>query len=387
MDISVVTNESDWDGLRGEWDTLFESATSASIFLSFEWMRPWWRHYRKPGDSLYILTARKDGNLAGVAPLYIGTAGYGPLTVRRLGLIGDSSEDSEYLDFLMAGGLEKETAGGFLEYLNDATGGWDCADLCLVPAGSTTVGQIVENATRQHHLLDLYNTQCYSMDLPGTWDALLKGLQSRFRGKVRSLLRRIPDESGGVFEKCESKDALPRLLESLFDLHERRWKMKDEPGSFADPARRKFYYEMAEGFLDRGWLRFYSLRLGPRYVAHEFSFEHRGHVYYLQQGFDPDYEKLNVGNALKAWVIRDCVENGSTVYDFLGGAGAFKTKWGATPRDCTYITFGSPSLKCFSYMWTPRLVDYLRDYGRGITPPRVLELKRSFDQWVHKKKK
>ena len=222
---------------------------------------------------------------------------------------------------------------------------------------------------------------CASVALPDDWETYLKTLKSRRRHKVRTSLRRLSPEHGALFDECTDPRDLPGRLESMFELHQTRWRATGEPGTFALPARRRFYYDIAERFLDRGWLRFYSLQLHGRFVAHEFSLEHLGRVYYLQQGYDIAYENLSLGNALRAYVIRDSIARGAREYDFLGGTAAHKLTWGAEPRWYANVTLVRASLRMRWRSWLSPFVSGARKRLGHMAPMFVRRLKRAVQDW------
>ncbi|MBM4036594.1 MAG: GNAT family N-acetyltransferase, partial [Planctomycetes bacterium] len=425
-------------------------SSSATVFLAWEWLRPWWRHFRREDDELCILAASdcgltiadcglanpkseirnpKSGRLVGLAPLYRSRvrASYGLGSLRRAGFIGDRSGDSEYLDFIIEPGREEEVLRAFLDRIE----GWDLAQFWLVPESSPNLAVLRRIAAERRWLAEEKRWPCLAIQLPGDWESYLATLQPRFRSKLRSLLRRLPGGTGSqvsggtgvppvaVFDQCTDPAELPERLESLFALHQARWRAAGKPGSFADPARRGFYREMAEGLLRRGWLRFHSLRLGPPghrpearatnhrpeacatkqrpegcatindhevaqasrlWVAHEFSFEHLGRVYFLQQAFDAARADLNAGTALKAHAIRESIARGAREYDFLGGDAPYKQKWGAQRRECVFLTLARRTAKARLHMALPRL----RDAARALTPGPLLRLKRRVQHWLRR---
>lgn len=381
MDIEAITTAAAWDALEPEWDELVERSGRASVFLTWEWLRPWWRHCRPADASLYVLAAREDGRLVGLAPLYrsrLSACGLGSL--RRVGFIGDASGDSEYLDVVAESGREADVVGACFDHLDADPAGWDVAAFRLVPKDSPSFDALRQVAAARGLLFESRDVACSAVELPDDWDAYLATLQSRFRGKLRSLLRRLPAEHGAEFVQCTDADDLPERLASMYELHQQRWHAEGKPGSFASAARRNFYAEMAEGFLRRGWLRLYSLRLDARWAAHEFSFEHRGRVYYLQQGFDTSCGKLSVGIALKAHVLSESIAGGARVYDFLGGIAPHKEKLGAQPRWCAHVTVARPCLRTRWRLWLPRFAERVRDRARALTPQRLLRAKRDVQE-------
>ncbi|MDH4188389.1 MAG: hypothetical protein OEV08_15475, partial [Nitrospira sp.] len=70
IDIRVVDNVETFESLSGAWDRLLEVAEDVSVFVSWEWLFHWWKHYGKRHE-LRILTSWEHGRLTGILPLYI----------------------------------------------------------------------------------------------------------------------------------------------------------------------------------------------------------------------------------------------------------------------------------------------------------------------------
>ena len=116
-----------------------------------------------------------------------------------------------------------------------------------------------------------------------------------------------------------------------------RWTGQGEPGAFSSAERRDFYFRMSRAFLERGWLEFWLLTLEDETVAAQFCFRYDNTVYLLQEGFHPKYAAEKIGYALRAHVLEEMIQTGATRYDFLGGADAYKTKYGS--RAGSYLNF------------------------------------------------
>ena len=92
--------------------------------------------------------------------------------------------------------------------------------------------------------------------------------------------------------------------------------------------------------LEQGALRFYYLRLDGKVVAQQYCFEHSGTVFLLQEGFDIDYAKQNVGNVLRAMVFESLIADGTKTYDFLEGLSRHKQSWSdSVPNDLNVRAF------------------------------------------------
>ena len=92
-----------------------------------------------------------------------------------------------------------------------------------------------------------------------------------------------------------------------------------------------------------GWLRLYALKTGVRIQAVQLGYVSNGVFYQIQEGFDPDVTP-GIGNALRKFVIDDCIEQGLRVYDFLSGFSDHKRRWGAERRDAHDVFVGQRSL-------------------------------------------
>jgi len=388
MHVQAITTEADWERLEPEWDALVERSGSATVFLTYEWLRAWWHNFAREGDELAILAAREGEALVGLAPLYRSRvrASHRIGSLRRLGVIGDRSGDSDYLDFAIEPGREDEVQAAFLDAIERDPKGWDLLHFHVMPATSPNLDLLRRQAAARGWLVEQKGVPALAIRLPGTWDDYLATLRPRFRTKLRSLARKLGAAGDAAFEMCAHAAELPGRLESLFALHQRRWRAAGKPGAFADAARRGFYREMGEALLRRGWLRFWSLRLGGRFAAHEFSFEHLGRVYFLQQAYDVELSDRNVGTALKAHVIRESIAAGAREYDFLGGDAPYKRRWGAEPKQCLFLTLGRPAARVRLHLGLARLAADARDRGRALTPDAVLRFKRGVQERLRKRR-
>jgi CelD/BcsL family acetyltransferase involved in cellulose biosynthesis len=116
----------DWQAHEDQWTKLLEQSGQDPLFLSWEWMTIWWRVFGdKPTNSLCLLAAHRDGELVGIAPLYLSTTRRFGLSVRSLQFIGQSWRDgnvisSEYLDVIAACSQRDQMRAVFVHHLAKA---------------------------------------------------------------------------------------------------------------------------------------------------------------------------------------------------------------------------------------------------------------------------
>jgi CelD/BcsL family acetyltransferase involved in cellulose biosynthesis len=197
------------------------------------------------------------------------------------------------------------------------------------------------------------------------------------RTKIRSLKSRLEKKYNVQYDICEKPEKLNIRLQSLFDLHYKRWKLKGHEGVFKAPEKKLFYANMAKLFQLRGWLRFYSLSVNCEFVAHQFCFQYRQTMFLLQEGFDPAWLKNGVGNILRAYVFRDCIARKVKCYDFLSGVTDHKLSWGGQIKCSIRVEIGKNNIKNMIYFGVP----YTINQGKAILK---IILPSGFIAWTKK---
>ena len=93
--------------------------------------------------------------------------------------------------------------------------------------------------------------------------------------------------------------------------------------------------------LKAGVLSFHRLDWGERAVAFQYGFSYNGGFLLLQEAYDPAFEQLRPGLALRAFRLREMISQGSGEYDFLAGVAQHKLDWGAEPKHALKICIAS----------------------------------------------
>ena len=368
---ACIEDTTGFRALMKEWQLLFARSPDATPFNSWEWLFSWWQAYRG-ASQLRLLAWHVDSTLVGVAPLYLAseTTQLGT-RCRVLRFIGDGSFDSDYLGFLIQPGAHTLVSQGFGEWLRDNRE-WDALLLRELPQNSALPDAMRDTANRAGLQWRVEYGRCGVLDLPRSFDAFLQARQSRFRTKLRSLLRRL-DEGELVFEsRCEPRE-LRRRLRSLFALHQSRWRGSGAPGVFGGKGKRRFYAHFVPRFARSGWLRLYSLRNGTNYVAHQLCFGRDGTTYLLQEGFDVSNPAASYGQMLRAAVVRDLIRRGEARYDFLGGFSKHKEDWGAREGKTVHLVLARRQWRGWLYFNVPLWRERLAAEAKRVLPQAILD--------------
>ena len=304
--------------LAPEWGRLW-LRSQASPFQSPAWLVPWWKHVGQGQLATVALRSTRDGELVGLAPLYVHTS---PDTRRRhLFPVGIATTDR--LDVLAAPGWEARVAEALVRHLVDSAREWDVLEAPQLAAGSGWL----------------------ALDWPAGWRrevgtsdpnpvlALPAALPAPMARNL-AYCRRRAARAGRLAYECANERSLPMLLAELDRLHARRWALRDQAGVLRGRGVPEWHQEAAARLLAAGLLRLLALRIDGQAVAVLYGLadaagvEKRRWSYYIG-GFDPAAASLSPGTLLVGHAIEQAQAEGAAVFDFLRGDEPYKQRWGA----------------------------------------------------------
>jgi len=379
---SFVTTDKDFFSMKEKWNELVLMNTGNSIFLTWEWLYSWWSVYGK-GKDLFIILLYKRDELIGIAPFYKDKITYcGIIQFQALKLVGDGSFDSDHLGLISKPGYEHAVALSVVHFFKKTEKTWDFLFFCELPEQSIFY-QIADLSFKwpQWHV-NQEDVICPYIEIPATWDQYLKTLKPRMRTKVRSLAKKLEKKYTVHFEKADAVHQHELKLLSMFDLHAKRWETKGQRGVFHSENKKNFYYEMSSALSEKGWLRLYSLKVENKYVAHQFCLYFHDRVYLLQEGFEPEWFKDGVGNVLRSYVIKDCIENKIDVYDFLAGLSFHKESWGTKNQCNKKIVVGRLTARLHVYLFIQSGFEKTKQRIKEALPERSVERFKTIYQWI-----
>jgi CelD/BcsL family acetyltransferase involved in cellulose biosynthesis len=293
-----------------------------------------------------ICVRGEDGELLGAAPYYATRYVLGRLLPYRvLRVIGDVDSGAEYQAWIAHAPRAREVCAAIAAALHTLRAEWDLIWMPKLDAWSAAHDPMLDALRAGGFLLNHRPRAFSAVALPGDYESYLAKMSANRRQQVRRLSNKIFARPGVEIRRVVSKDELDGALAALFRLHDARWRSIGQEGVFArSPKEREFYERFVPQAFEQGWLSMYVLWDGGEPKAVQIGYIYKGALLHLQEGFDPGYV-ANVGNALRAHVIQDCIAQGVHEYDFLGGLSEHKRRWLAEERVGMDLLAAAPRLK------------------------------------------
>jgi CelD/BcsL family acetyltransferase involved in cellulose biosynthesis len=295
-----------------EWDELATRA-GASPFQRPGWFEAWWRSFGR--GRLRIVTLRRDGRLAGVAPL-----------VQRWGTtLAAANVHSPEFEFLAEDPTaERELAEQVFAHRPLHT------SFCYLPEGTSTTNELYR-AARGHRrrLFTVVMQRSPYLELDGDWERFERGLSTKFvkdlhrRRRALELAGQVSVEVGGGLES----------LDEVFRVEASGWKGRRGTAILSKAKTYRFYEEVAAWAARRGYLRLAFLRLDGRPVAVQYALEDCGRWYFLKGGVDPAAKRYAPGKLLVHELLRRAFDRGLSSFEFLGDAEPWKLDWQPQTRE------------------------------------------------------
>ncbi|MBA2253680.1 MAG: GNAT family N-acetyltransferase [Chloroflexi bacterium] len=311
LDLDVVVDVPRFDGLAAEWDDLVLAAPRPSPFLLHAWVSAWWRHFGA-GSDLAVVTARRDGELVGVAPMVIfRTRGF--RVCRFLG-----GYESALGDLLVVDPDDDRVPAALMERLRMLR--FDYLDAFGIPAGGP-----MARWAHSHDLKMLRRVESPVLDMPGGWTA---AYESRTSSKRRSLhrrrLRQLSELGEVEWTVASGGDEVVAELEHAFLIYALRWHGRPDGSTFGTLDGRSFHREGARALAEQGAVRIVTLRIGGKPVAFQYFFVLAGTMYVHRLAFDPAFAHRSPGQIALIHALETASSERVTRVEFLGGDERYK---------------------------------------------------------------
>lgn len=299
-----------------------------SPFLRWTWVRRWWNHF-SDGRQLVIGVLRDpDGSPIAIAPFVL-SPGTEPRRryLRHLTWISGVGEVlGDRMDVIVPQGREDELTPRLLQCLDALQSQWDAVWLPAIPEVSPNLPHLKSAFERVGVGADEVDSYpCRFTAIPKDWSAYEEARSSRWRRNLRNRWATFTDDHAG--RRGLSGRDMPHheALDHLARLHALNWPVGKS--NFLHSKAWVYHRELALDALENGTAMLVFLAAGERVVAGAYGFVERGRFSLFQQGWDPEFKDLSIGNLVVHWSLQAAADRGLHTYDMLSGDARYKAEW------------------------------------------------------------
>jgi CelD/BcsL family acetyltransferase involved in cellulose biosynthesis len=350
ISVEKVTTWRDFCQLESQWEGLLEMSASRNLMLTWDWISTWWEVFGQDRQ-LNVLLVRDGHELIGIAPLLKRKAAhFGILPYRRLEFLASGEDEadeicSEYLDFILRRGREREALGAILQELARDPD-WDEIILADVPGQSPNLPILAELCPKFGAELEVICRQLgVYLDLPGCMESFLGRLSSKLRYKVRRD-RLSAAKLGAALRVTDGPDGFEEAFDALIRLHQRRWTSRNRPGVFSSEKFTRFHRSIAPKLLGKGHVVLLWLVVSGEPVAALYCFVYAGKMHYYQGGFVECNGIQSPGMLIHSFAIERAIQMGLREYDFMkGDPNGYKSRWRGQLREILRLRLARPGFR------------------------------------------
>ena len=305
-----------------EWNSLLFKNETNTIFLTHQWISCWMNSLGESKE-LFVLTARENNRLVGIAPLLIWRKKYILGTARTLDFIGMG--ESDYCDFIAEPEKKPEILKAFFDYIVQMRKKWDLVSLDNIPESSSTPGIIHSYFSKTSmELRETVSSRCPTLIIRGHEEFANKCVTKQ---DIRKDYNRLRKRGKLEYHLARNIDEILCELDKFFEFHEDRRLILGDRSRFMTSQAREFYKRLVEMLHPKGWLRFDILRFNDKPISYHFGFIYNNSLLYYTTTWNLDFYKYSPGYVLFRFILDDCIRKKLLEFDFLKGTEPYKERF------------------------------------------------------------
>ncbi len=316
--------------LAGDWHDLLSKISDRPPFLEFDYQKLWWELKgggEWPQASLLLFTARENGKLIGLAPLFST-----PLPDGSVGLFNVGSiEVSDFLDVIVLPEYREAFISRLLdEILALRLPGFSRLSLCNLLDSSLTLPVLTSVAERSGWNLTVEKLEhSPRITLPSGWETYLAGIDKKQRHEIRRKMRRAEESEIPVAWYMVTD---PATLDKEVDAFIGLMQNDGDKEAFLKPEMREFLRRVVHFAFDGGYLQLAFLTVDGQKAAAYLSFDYQNRIWVYNSGLNRDFQSLSPGWVLLGHLLQWAIEHGRAEFDFMRGDEEYKYRFGAVDR-------------------------------------------------------
>jgi CelD/BcsL family acetyltransferase involved in cellulose biosynthesis len=360
IDVGVVDTTDGLLALRSEWRELWEESPSAHYFHSFEYCWHVWNLVASvQGCQLRVVVVRQAGRLVLVWPL---------MRYRR-SLRMLSSGTLEYRDALVREG--------------PAAGAWMTAAWSVVQRTRGVDLYLLQNLRTPSNIDRLLGglrgpmavgggwCPVIRLDRYADWGAYSKHLPKSMLDDQRRQWRRVREALPGVaFRIVTDATEAAATIDWIID-HKLRWlhavNKSWSAEHFGSWGMREFFQATSKSAQEQGSLVLARLADGDTILSAGFGYRFRDEFLFHVFTYDLAWARVSPARLFLEELVRWCLDEGVTVFDFMPGDEQYKATW-ATDLVRT-DSYAAPLT-----LWGSYLLRWHLPLARSVRTPRILSI-------------
>lgn len=326
MDFQLHTSFDSLAPFAAAWNDLVVGSATNVPFLRYEYLSSWWST-QGGGEwtdaSLAVVTASQNGQLRGIAPLFLSPES-------ALMLLG-SIEISDYLDLVAAPDLLPAFIAGLLDWLTSTyPQPWSLLDWVNLPEQSPTLVALKAESVKRGWV---YSEEIYqptpSIPLPGDFETYLESLDKKQRHEIRRKMRRAEESGRGVCWYIVDDAA---TIDAEMDAFIALMAHAPDKQEFLTPAMRAQLKASARAAFDAGYLQLAFLEVDGEKACGYFNFDYADRIWVYNSGLDRKFMDISPGWVLLGHLLKWANDNKRSEFDFMRGNEEYKYRFGAVDR-------------------------------------------------------
>jgi CelD/BcsL family acetyltransferase involved in cellulose biosynthesis len=327
--VTSVTSLPEARAFAAEWAEFAETAGARSPFTHPDWLMPWAERFLSPSEQIWLLAARRHGQLVGVAPFYRRSWGPGLAHSMELWGTGRHSDLIEVPEILLGQESPRTVARALVTRLCTEVSGWDWATVPL----ANPLWLEPEWLPRGGEVMVLAKTvrPCVVLPIDQSRPPVKRNLRESLRRARNRLDRSYP---GAWSVSCAT--ARPDLISALPDLarlHQDRSHLpgrKRHPNFVAQQADWSFLSAAVTASAERGGASIYRLLAHGDALAALLVLHTRDGTYFSLSGMSPEAWEFSPTTLLQGRAIDDAVALGHRWVNLSTGPDTAKLRWSET---------------------------------------------------------
>ncbi len=354
--------------LRDQWNQVLSKSEDNNVFLTWEWLSTWWRHFGKE-RKLTVLLAQEGENIVAAAPLMISSYNLLGFKLKKMEFLG--SEHTDYRNFILTQ-RRRECMKLFLNYLHELD--WDFLEFRDIPEihePAASLRKLFGNRLLENERV---SSTCYYIPLCSSVNDFSKQIGGDMRRSLRRRMKRLQEMHTVTFERQDDVDSVEQGIKTFVDLHQKKWTSKGREGSFGeDPRFADFLLDACKLLAEKQWVNLSLMKADDTPISAGLCFEYNKTLYYYHPGYDPAYSKFGIGNLLLLHLIESAIQRGLTMFDFLHGTEPYKRSW--TPLSFNNLEFGCTQNRLLPVLYDKVIRSEGYDWAKNSNDERLRKIK------------